>query len=129
MLQIEVKNNTEERILEDIDFRIQSKFLIFDVARLYDDEDKSKQLLNYGKFKDSGSGSIGIVTSGADLKIESLSPAPQNKAQFYILVERINGTPKDDLDNAIRFDGWYKSNVDGKSVNKHFERLVNISGL
>ena len=128
LLIIGVKNNTKQKVLECINLRINSKFLIYDVAQLYDEEDKSKQLLNYGKFKNLGSGMIGIVTSGADLKIDRLLPAPENEAMFYMLVEKIVGIQKDDLDNAILFDGWYKSNIDGKINDKNFKRLVNISG-
>lgn len=128
-LVIGVKNNTKQKILEDINLRIKSKFLIYDVAQLYEEEDKSKQLINYGKFKNLGSGTIGIVTSGADLKIDRLAPSSENGARFYILVEKINGTQNDDLDNAILFDGWYKSNIDGKTNDRHFKRLVNVLEL
>ena len=129
LLAIEVKNNTKQKVLEDIKFRIKSKFLIYDVAQLYDEEDKSNQVINYGKFKNTGGGMIGIVTSGADLKIDSLLPSPENKVRFYILVEKIVGSQKDALDNAISFEGWYKSNIDGKSNDKHFKKLINVSGL
>ena len=129
LLIIEVKNNTNHKMLEDIKLRIKSKFLIYDVTQLYDEEDKSNQLINYGKFKKTEGGMIGIVTSGADLKIDSLRPPPENKVLFYILVEKIVGTQKDALDKAISFEGWYKSSVDGKSNDKKFQRLVNVSGL
>ncbi len=65
LLIIEVKNNTNHKMLEDIKLRIKSKFLIYDVTQLYDEEDKSNQLINYGKFKKTEGGMIGIRITGS----------------------------------------------------------------
>lgn len=128
-LIIEVKNNTKQKVLENIKFRIKSKFLIYDVAQLYDEEDENNQLINYGKFKNTQKGVISIVTSGADLKIDSLLPSPENKVLFYVLVEKIVTPQRDAFDNAILFEGWYKSNTNGKIKNKHFKKMISVSGL